>query len=216
MLRLIGVDRDVDGDGKDALLWQNANGTISAWTSTGTGFAENSYAHGAPGAAGSSWHVVTTADFDGDGKDDILWREAGGAISIWRSTGTGFAEGSYYDASVGNDWHIVGTGDFSGEGRDDILNGDGREDLIWRNGSQTSIWEATSGGFDKNTFYDTSVPSSWHVASVEDLNGDGKADLVWRNDNGTLSTWLSNGQGFTEAVYNTVIATSWSVIGHDF
>ena len=53
------------------------------------------------------------ADFDGDGKADILWRNTDGAISTWLATGTGFTENSNYDAGYGPSWQVAGLEDIS-------------------------------------------------------------------------------------------------------
>ena len=32
---------------------------------------------------GATWHVAAAADFNGDGKSDILWQNANGTPAIW-------------------------------------------------------------------------------------------------------------------------------------
>jgi Beta-propeller repeat/FG-GAP-like repeat len=68
---------------------------------------------------------VCCGDFNGDGRADILWRNASGEVYEWLLNGTNLiGEGS--PGSVGNDWQIAGVGDF---------NGDGKADILWRNTS---------------------------------------------------------------------------------
>ena len=69
--------------------------------------------------------IVGIGDFNGDGRDDILWRN-GKATSPtgWaRPTAASPAIGQRFTRSRSS-WTIAGTGDFNGDGRDDIL---------WRN-----------------------------------------------------------------------------------
>ena len=39
------------------------------------------------GSVDTSWKISGTADFSGDGKADILWRNDSGATSIWQMDG---------------------------------------------------------------------------------------------------------------------------------
>ena len=80
------------------------------------------------------WKIVGTGDFDGDGRDDVVWRSsANGANTIWRSANS---TTQIAVTTVNNmDWSIAGIGDY---------NGDGRSDLVWRNGRSgaNQIWRS--------------------------------------------------------------------------
>jgi len=41
-------------------------------------------------AAGSGWTVGAIGDYDNDGKDDIIWTNASGAVSVWLMNGLDF------------------------------------------------------------------------------------------------------------------------------
>ena len=59
------------------------------------------------GNPGTSWHVIGTGDFNGDGKSDILWQNDNGAVAIWEMNGTKVIA----KATVGNlgiSWHAIG------------------------------------------------------------------------------------------------------------
>ena len=68
-----------------------------------------------------AWHVVTTGDFNGDGKSDILWQNDDG--HVWESQLNGGQVTSSFDlGNAGNPaWHVVATGDFNGDGKSDVL-----------------------------------------------------------------------------------------------
>ena len=180
---------DFNGDGKDDILWRNDDGQLTNWLGNANG-GYSSNAANAYTAIPTSWHVAGTGDFNGDGRDDILWRNVDGTMTNWLGT----AVGGYIDNSanasltIGTSWHIVGTGDFNGDGRDDIL---------WRNtdGSLTNWLGQANGSHANNASASTSVATSWHISGTGDFNGDGRDDILWRNDAGDLTNWLGQADG---------------------
>jgi hypothetical protein len=69
--------------------------------------------------------VVSTGDFNGDGKADIVWRDTVGDTSIWLMNGAAVLSAGGL-GNVPTTWSIVQTGDY---------NGDGMSDLLWRDTS---------------------------------------------------------------------------------
>ena len=54
------------------------------------------------------WQVVGIGDYNGDGRDDILWRSDDGAVSNWLGTASGgfiINDAAAY-AQVETSWHI--------------------------------------------------------------------------------------------------------------
>jgi serralysin len=67
---------------------------------------------------------MPNSDFNGDGRDDILWREQGGGrVGNWLATQDGSFATNAANSLVGvpAEWVIAGTGDFNNDGNDDIL-----------------------------------------------------------------------------------------------
>jgi FG-GAP repeat protein len=46
------------------------------------------------------WSIISTADFDGDGKSDILWTTAAGGVAIWGMDGDQIARNRVLQTSA--------------------------------------------------------------------------------------------------------------------
>ena len=205
------VRNDFNGDGRSDILWRNVDGQMSNWLGQANGgFVQNNA--NAAAVVPTAWQIAGTGDFNGDGRDDILWRNTDGQISNWLATAAGGYTQNNANAAavVPIAWHVVGIGDFNGDGRDDIL---------WRHNDGTvSNWLATvAGGFTANDANAARfAPTNWHVAGTGDFNGDGRDDVLWRNDNGQLSNWLGTASGgFTlnDSVALTMVDPAWRIAG---
>src|SRR5262249_19804188 len=87
---------------------------------------------------GGSVHA-TGGDFNGDGRDHVLWRHDIGPIAAWLMNGANVVGGGLVGPGTApNGWQIAGGGDFNGDGRDDIL---------WRNDNgQIATWMLNGTG----------------------------------------------------------------------
>ena len=202
---------DFNGDGRADVLWRNTNGDVTNWLGQANGgFVGNATnAYNNPGAG---WSIAGTGDFNGDGRDDILWRNTGGFITNWLGQTSGGFAGNAANAysNPGAGWSVAGTGDFNGDGRDDVL---------WRNanGAVTNWLGQANGGFAGNIANSYNNPGTgWSVAGTGDFNGDGRDDVLWRNTAGDVTNWLgqANGNfvGNAASSYNNPGA-GWSVAG---
>ena len=198
---------DYDANGFSDLTWRNTNGEAGIWLTTAAG----GYAAVDFGRVDNSWRIQSIGDFNGDGKADILWRNAAnGQVGEWLSNPgpgyTGFTTPIL--ATVDLAWQIQGVGDFDGDGRGDIL---------WRNtNGDAGIWLTTAGGGFSAVDFGV-VDNAWRMQAAGDFNGDGKADILWRNNaTGQVGEWLSNAgagyAGFTTPILATV-DLSWKIQG---
>ncbi len=202
---------DFNGDGRDDVLLQHGNGTITDWLGQANGgfFSNHAAANHVLPAA---WHVVGVADFNGDGRDDILLRNDSGSVTNWLGQPNGSFSGNQ---SVGSyplplAWHVAGMGDFNGDGRDDVL-------LRHDSGTITEWLGQADGGFHSNhTTATYDLASQWHVEGTGDFNGDGREDVLLRHDNGAVTNWLGQANGgflSNHGTANYALPTAWNVLG---
>lgn len=151
------------------------------------------------------------ADFDGDGKSDLVWRNVQtGANVIWRAADSTRSQAMSTVAAQA--WQVAGSGDF---------NGDGHADLLWHNANDGSntIWlsgnSATSRAMTRVTNLD------WQIVGVGDFDDDGTDDVLWRNRaTGANSVWKSANSA-AQLAMGALADAHWKVVGvadfdHDY
>src|SRR5262249_23908746 len=109
------------------------------------------------GNISTTWSVVGTGDFDGDGKADILWHDTSGNVPIWFMNGTTISSGALL-GNIPATWSIVGTGDF---------NGDGKSDILWRDTSgNVAVWLILLHHKFRRLFGGRRRAQHWHLRRV--------------------------------------------------
>ena len=143
-----------------------------------------------------------TGDFNGDGRDDLLYQGSNGGTWIDYAHRGGEFSGTNWsraDAAAGTDrnWCALTTGrqlfigDFNGDGRDDLLchQADGRSWIDYANAQGQFVgtnWSRTGSR--------TSEDNSWcRISSsrqlyIGDFNGDGRHDLLCHQSDGR--SWI--------------------------
>lgn len=182
---------DLDGDGRADLLWRYTlagspdSGVIYAWymgadDASAPRVAEVRHRGGAPLA----WEVIGAADFNGDGRADVLWRTPAGELLVQHSQ----ADRSWRTQSLGNlptGYQVVKLGDFNGDGRPDLLLADAsgkvRILIMDRDGEGTRMALEVE--------MPTLAAGTRYVASG-DYDGSGTMDILWQRADGTLTLWL--------------------------
>jgi hypothetical protein len=104
--KVIGTG-DVNGDGKDDLILRRDDGWITDWLGTATGGFTNNGANTALYLT-TDWHISSIADFNGDGREDILLRHDSGWMTDWLGTQTGsFANnGANFSTFIAPNWVV--------------------------------------------------------------------------------------------------------------
>jgi hypothetical protein len=141
----------------------------------------------------------SNADFNGDGRDDIVAFNQGtaGDVYVALSNGAGFTgttvKWQEFFAPAGE---TPLTGDFNGDGKDDIV--------TFTHGSLNDVYVALSNGssFGAGVKWHDFFAISGEVPAIGDVNGDGRDDIITftRNSLADVYVALSTGTGFGTSV----------------
>src|SRR5262245_39382171 len=133
---------DFDGDGKAGIVLHADTGQTAIWEQftivpadlkggLGGAFLGQGDLH----STDPTWHVKAAADFDGDGKSDIIWQNDNGAVAIWLQNGVRTRADGQLDLAQNNGptWHVAAARD---------MDGDGKADILWQNDNGAmAVWE---------------------------------------------------------------------------
>jgi hypothetical protein len=179
----------------------------------GGSISSSSFAPKVDFTTGSAPEHIAIADFDGDGKPDLVATNGGSnTVSVFRNTsisgnitGTSFAKVDFVTGVTPND---VTIGDLDGDGKPDlaVTNGGSNTVSVFRNTS-------SSGSITSSSFaikVDFATGSNPCLVAIGDLDGDGKPDLAVTNWGGnTVSVFrnLNTGPGgsITSSSFDTKV-----------
>jgi hypothetical protein len=186
-----GVDTLVANSGVSsgsglALLTIEGTVTVQLYSinlATGAGTLIGTFPNGVPVSGLAIQNTPSSADFNFDGRSDLLWQNDNGTPAQWFMNGS-LSPATAFLAAQPAAWHITGTGDFNQDNTADILwrHDDGTVAIWFMKGAQTLVTQ-TYGN----------APPDWHIQGTADFNNDGKTDILWRQDSGTVGIWHMNG-----------------------
>jgi hypothetical protein len=190
------VLKDFDGDGKlDMAVCNGGNNTVSVFRNTSIvdTIDAGSFTSKVDFATSSNPFCVASADFDGDGKQDIVTANTMAyKISILRNNCTvGVINTSSFDPKVdyatGIEPRSVDVADIDGDGKIDIavVNQSSNSLTVFQNQCTVGVISFASGV----TFSIGTFPQCVRMA---DLDGDGKKDIVVVNQNANTISILRN------------------------
>ncbi len=177
--------------GKNSIVWHAAElGAVGVWTDGTDNWVAIS------GGFDKNWTMLGTGDFNGNGKDEILFLYNG-------SLYTTDIDGNFVSLGNAAGWNVCAIGDFSADGKDDLIlfHKETGSVMKYENG-QSSQWSSL-GQLDAG---------DWFIVGAGDYNGDGKDDLLVRQYStgmlgyyaeANLSKWTEMGRG---------VDMNWAVI----
>jgi hypothetical protein len=151
-----------------------------------------------------TWVDALAADFTGDGRTDIVARDAAtGQWSLAKNTGTSFVVSTWDSWSTTANWTNVTALDLDNDGKFDIVGLD----------SNTGTWTASFSLGDHGasvTIGTMPTTSTWTDIHWADVNGDHRPDLSARISNtGTVDVWFNHAaSGATGSSAQLVTSTS--------
>lgn len=204
--KLITFASDIALDNRPDMLAVCNDGTL-------TGGSNGQY------SAGWGWNIYNTligpGDLTGDGKGDLLARDASGDLYLYRSITEKFLPSVPNFASrvkVGGGWgiydRIVGAGDYTG---------DGRADIVARTTTGDLYLYAGTGSTSAPLKPRLKVGAGWQIytklAAIGDVDGDGKGDLLAADRNGNLYRYSSTGTGTQSGAFRArvLIGGGWNM-----
>jgi hypothetical protein len=140
--------------------------------------------------SGTWWSFVPggvaspSGDFNGDGRQDLIFQNPDGQVYAWFLNGLSFGSGAWLAQDlVGPDWRIVATSD---------LTGDQKADLLWQHQTTGAVMMQAFEGTTRigSQAIPIAANTPWRIRATGDFNGDGRADIVWQNaTSGQVYIW---------------------------
>jgi FG-GAP-like repeat/FG-GAP repeat len=206
------VKGDFNGDGQPDTVRREiccGGGVYAVYLQDGTKMPVSPDGGGIGIASDQNWRIGGTADFDGDGRTDLLWRNYGsGANAVWLLDGVKYREGHLILGVDDVNWEIGATADFDG---------DGKPDIVWRNRvtGENAIWFMDGLNYREGVRILSVNDPNWMIMAAGDFNGDMKPDLLWRNfSTGENAVWFMDGSQYVSGTrILEVTDTNWTISG---
>ena len=178
---------DLNGDGMDDVLLRHVDGRWMYYPMNGRTPIESERGTVALERS-ANWQLAGIGDMDGDGKDDILLRNADGRWKGYLMDGKAVLDsGSIKGLPTDPVWNVAGLGDLGGDGKTDVVlrHPDGQ----WLHAPLDGLTVAPNIAVEPNLTKST----KWSVAGIADLNGDGRDDILLRHEDGRWHYYPMNG-----------------------
>ena len=207
--------QDFDGDGLDDWLYLDASYNVKWYRNQGGSFAGAATLLTSVAGFQNASANVPPADFNGDGRNDLMYGTVTGCPSFCTFNGyVALAQGSGYTPLTSFYSASYGGGPFPvQDGRVVDINGDGLDDLMYALTSTNTWWvRLSNGSAGLGSASNTGISSSGYASSmVADYNNDGLSDYL-RYASGNYYVHLSTGTTLSSSA-TTSFAAEGSLVG---
>jgi hypothetical protein len=154
-------------------------------------------------------------DFNGDGNQDILWRNSQtGQVNVWLTNpaSIGILSKGTLGTVADMNWEIIGVGDFN-------ATTDTKTDILWRNKQtgQVNVWLIDGTALLSKGTLGTVSDLNWGIIKTGDFDSNSNTDLLWRNSQtGQVNVWLTNPASIGvsgKGTLGTIADMNWEIIG---
>jgi hypothetical protein len=182
---LVGTG-DYDGNGTSDLLWEDPrSGQLVLWLLDRGVVVKTGVLDGSSLPVSEEWHVGGSADFDGDGADDVmLFSRIRGEVETWAIGGTAIARQSRLGGHTGA-WSVAAAAD---------TNGDSRGEFVWMDELDRTLERRDPAATAAQAL--GQLGPGWRVIGAGYLDGGASARLLARNaTTGETQAWTLDAQG---------------------
>ncbi len=201
-----------------AMFGSDTSITLTATAASGSTFSNwsgvcASYGLNCPVTMTSDLSMTATfkknSSINGDGKPDILWRNAStGENYVWYMDGVTVLGGGNLPMVADQNWKVVGVADF---------NNDGKPDILWRYAAtgDNYVWYMDGVTVLGGGNLPMVTNQNWKVVGASDFNKDSRSDILWRNvSTGENYVWYLDGVTVLGGGnLPTVADQNWKVVG---
>jgi hypothetical protein len=207
---------DLSGDGKPDVIFRRQGGS-GLYLVRGDG--AGGFVSGPEFLDGGNWSgaqfLFSPGDFTGDGKPDLMYRDAA-SQNLYLRRGTAGGGVEPVSVQIGTGWGsanwIFSPGDFNGDGKADVLYRKSDGTLYMVRGNGTGGWVTGSSEQIGTGF------SGAELFGRGDFSGDGKTDVISRiNSTGQVKLRRGNGAGgwLDDGVVKGILPSGGAVLALD-
>ena len=186
---LVGIG-DYDGNRSSDLLWEDPEtGVLTLWRMDRGAVTATAALDRASLPAQESWLVGGSGDFDGDGRDDVLFfSRKRGEVEVWKFDASGGVAARTRSSGHRGAWSVSAVTD---------SDGDGLAEVVWLDELTRAIEVQIPGAAPLAL---GTLEPTWRILAALDGDGDGAAELLLNEvKTRALQLWYLDSQGVTLA-----------------